>query len=70
MLSFGLGYPFGAFVGGLVASVFDARAGVIAGAVVLIGGAVAAWLSPMRRLAITAGEPAVSEEPEVPAATP
>lgn len=53
MLSYGLGYPLGAFAGGMVATAFDARAGVIFGAIILLGGAAAAWMSPMRKLVNT-----------------
>ena len=51
MLSFGLGSPLGAFVGGVVASVAGPRAAILTGSCVLLAGAVLAWCSPLRRLA-------------------
>lgn len=49
MLSFGLGWPSGSVLGGLVAHVAGPRAGMLAGAAVLVVGAGAAWASPLRR---------------------
>jgi hypothetical protein len=48
MLSFGLGWPIGALLGGVVAEASGPRAGMLAGAVVLVVAAVAGWLSPLR----------------------
>jgi MFS family permease len=50
MLSFGLGTPVGALIGGVVAELRDdPRAGMLAGAAVLAVAIVFAWLSPLRR---------------------
>ena len=49
MLSFGLGTPLGALLGGLVAQHYGPRAGMLAGGVVLAVAVVFAWLSPLRR---------------------
>jgi MFS family permease len=49
MLSFGLGTPIGALLGGLVAQASGPRAGMLAGAAVLAVAIVFAWLSPLRR---------------------
>jgi MFS family permease len=48
MLSFGLGTPVGALLGGLVAEVTGPRGGMLAGSAVLAGGVVVAWTSPLR----------------------
>jgi MFS family permease len=56
MLSFGLGTPLGALLGGLVAEATGPRGGMLAGSAVLAGGVVVAWTSPLR------GEGAVAEE--------
>jgi MFS family permease len=48
MLSFGLGWPVGAVLGGVVSQAAGPVAGLLSGAVVLAGGAVGAWLSPLR----------------------
>jgi MFS family permease len=50
MLSFGLGWPIGALLGGGVAQAADSpRAGMLAGGGVLVVSIVFAWLSPLRR---------------------
>jgi MFS family permease len=49
MLSFGLGWPIGAVLGGLVAQGAGPRAGMLAGGAVLAVAVVFAWLSPLRR---------------------
>jgi MFS family permease len=49
MLSFGLGWPIGSVLGGVVAQAWGPRAGMLAGAAVLAVGVVIAWLSPLRR---------------------
>jgi MFS family permease len=49
MLSFGLGWPLGSVLGGVVSEVAGPRAALLAGALVLTGGAVGGWLSPLRR---------------------
>jgi hypothetical protein len=49
MLSFGLGWPIGALLGGLVAQHSGPRAGMLAGGAVLAVAVVFAWLSPLRR---------------------
>ena len=49
MLSFGLGWPVGSVLGGVVSEYQGPRAAMLAGATVLVAGAVAAWLSPLRR---------------------
>lgn len=49
MLSFGLGWPVGSVLGGVVAHVAGPQAGMLAGAAVLGGGVVLAWLSPLRK---------------------
>jgi MFS family permease len=49
MLSFGLGTPIGALLGGLVAQHYGPRAGMLAGGAVLAVAVVFAWLSPLRR---------------------
>jgi hypothetical protein len=51
MLSFGLGSPLGAFVGGVVATAAGPRAAILTGSGVLLAGAVLAWCSPLRHLA-------------------
>jgi MFS family permease len=56
MLSFGLGTPVGALLGGLVAEATGPRGGMLAGSVVLAGGVVVAWTSPLR------GEGAAAQE--------
>jgi MFS family permease len=56
MLSFGLGTPIGALLGGLVAEVTGPRGGMLAGSAVLAGGVVVAWTSPLRREGATAQE--------------
>jgi MFS family permease len=48
MLSFGLGTPLGALLGGLVAEATGPRGGMLAGSAVLAGGVVVAWTSPLR----------------------
>lgn len=50
MLSFGLGWPAGAFVGGVVAEGAGPQAGMLAGAAALVVGVVVAWTSPLRGL--------------------
>ncbi|GAA1890733.1 MFS transporter [Asanoa iriomotensis] len=54
MLSFGLGWPAGALMGGLVSDATSPRAAIIASAAMTSIGVLVAWLSPLRRLA---GEP-------------
>ena len=49
MLSFGLGTPLGALLGGAVAEVTGPRGGMLAGSAVLAAGVVVAWTSPLRR---------------------
>lgn len=49
MLSFGLGTPLGALLGGLVAQRSGPRSGMLAGGAVLAVAVVFAWLSPLRR---------------------
>jgi predicted MFS family arabinose efflux permease len=49
MLSFGLGTPLGALLGGFVAQHSGPRAGMLAGGAVLAVAVVFAWLSPLRR---------------------
>jgi MFS family permease len=49
MLSFGLGWPVGSVLGGVVAQAAGPRAGMLAGAAVLVVGVVVGWLSPLRR---------------------
>ena len=49
MLSFGLGWPIGSVLGGVVAQSMGPQAGMLAGAVVLGVGVVLAWVSPLRR---------------------
>ncbi len=56
MLSFGLGTPLGALLGGLVAEATGPRGGMLAGSAVLAGGVVVAWTSPLR------GEGAAAQE--------
>ncbi len=57
MLSFGLGAPFGALLGGVVANSAGPRAALVAGAGVLAVGAAGAWFSPLRAVAgLPAGE--------------
>ena len=49
MLSFGLGWPIGSVLGGTVAEVTDSpRAGMLAGAAVLVVAVAVGWLSPLR----------------------
>lgn len=48
MLSFGLGWPIGSLLGGVVAEAAGPQAGMLAGAAVLGTGVVLAWLSPLR----------------------
>ncbi len=48
MLSFGVGWPLGAVVGGIVAEVYGPSAGILAGALVIVIGVVVAWTSPIR----------------------
>jgi predicted MFS family arabinose efflux permease len=49
MLSFGLGWPLGSVLGGVVSEAAGPRAALVTGALVLAAGAVGAWLSPLRR---------------------
>jgi MFS family permease len=49
MLSFGLGTPVGAVLGGVVAEGTGPRGGMLAGSAVLALGVVLAWTSPLRR---------------------
>ncbi|MFL6080815.1 MAG: MFS transporter [Ornithinibacter sp.] len=49
MLSFGLGWPLGSVLGGVVAHWAGPRAGMLAGAAVLVVGVAVGWLSPLRR---------------------
>jgi predicted MFS family arabinose efflux permease len=49
MLSFGLGSPIGALLGGAVAQLSQPRNGILAGASVTVVGVSVAWLSPLRR---------------------
>lgn len=51
LLSFGVGWPVGALLGGVVAEATDPRTGMLAGAVALLVGVVVAWTSPLRSLA-------------------
>jgi MFS family permease len=55
MLSFGVGFPVGALLGGAVASVAGPVAGMLAGAAVAAVGAGYAWLSPLRNAPRAAG---------------
>lgn len=48
MLSFGVGWPLGAVLGGVVSHAAGPRAGMLAGAAVLAAAVVVAWLSPLR----------------------
>jgi len=48
MLSFGLGWPVGSVLGGVVAQLSGPREAMLAGAVVLAVGVVVAWTSPLR----------------------
>jgi hypothetical protein len=48
MLSFGLGWPIGAVLGGVVAQLTGPVGGMLAGAAVLFVGVLIAWLSPLR----------------------
>jgi MFS family permease len=48
MLSFGVGWPLGSVLGGVVAEVAGPRAGMLAGTAVLVLGCGYAWLSPLR----------------------
>jgi MFS family permease len=48
MLSFGVGWPIGAALGGVVAQAAGPQAAMLAGSVLLIAAAVGAWLSPLR----------------------
>jgi MFS family permease len=50
MLSWGLGSPVGALVGGVVASRYGPAAGMYAGALVLAAGITAAWFSSLARV--------------------
>ncbi|MDG4823622.1 MFS transporter [Asanoa sp. WMMD1127] len=54
MISFGVGWPVGALLGGLVSEATDPRTAIIWTAAMTGIGVVFAWLSPLRRLA---GEP-------------
>jgi hypothetical protein len=49
MLSFGLGWPIGSVLGGVVAHSAGPRAGMLAGAGALVVGVAVGWLSPLRR---------------------
>lgn len=49
MLSFGVGWPLGAVLGGVVSHAAGPRAGMLAGAAVLAVAVVVAWLSPLRQ---------------------
>ena len=49
MLSFGVGWPVGAALGGIVSQVGGPQAAMLAGSVLLVVAAVGAWLSPLRR---------------------
>ncbi|MET0741528.1 MAG: MFS transporter [Candidatus Nanopelagicales bacterium] len=48
MLSFGVGWPLGAVVGGAVAEAYGPSAGILTGALVIVVGVVVAWTSPIR----------------------
>jgi len=48
MLSFGLGWPVGSVLGGVVAQLSGPREGMLTGALVLALGVVVAWTSPLR----------------------
>jgi sorbitol-specific phosphotransferase system component IIBC len=48
MLSFGVGWPLGSILGGVVAEAAGPRAGMLAGTAVLVLGCGYAWLSPLR----------------------
>ena len=48
MLSFGVGWPVGSLLGGLVAQAVGPGAGMLAGASVAAVGALIAWTSPLR----------------------
>jgi len=48
MLSFGVGWPIGAGLGGLVAEASGPQAAMLAGSALLVVAAVGAWLSPLR----------------------
>jgi MFS family permease len=50
MLSFGVGWPIGAVLSGVVAEQSGPRAGMLAGIAVLVVGGVLAWWSPLRRV--------------------
>lgn len=49
MLSFGLGWPTGSLLGGVVAESAGPQVGMLTGGLVLAAGAALAWLSPLRR---------------------
>jgi hypothetical protein len=53
MLSFGLGWPIGSVLGGLVANATGPRGGMLAGAAVLVAGVAVGWLSPLRSEGVT-----------------
>jgi MFS family permease len=64
MLSFGVGWPVGALVGGLVSDATSPRTAIVATAAMTGIGVITAWLSPLRRLA---GEPIPdADEPGTP----
>jgi len=48
MLSFGLGWPVGSVLGGVVSQLSGPREAMLAGAAVLAVGVVVAWASPLR----------------------
>ncbi|SNT64755.1 Predicted arabinose efflux permease, MFS family [Asanoa hainanensis] len=54
MLSFGVGWPLGALIGGVVSETTNPRTAIIVTAAMSGLGVIVAWLSPLRRLA---GEP-------------
>jgi MFS family permease len=62
MVSFGVGWPVGALLGGLVSEASSPRTAIIATAGITGIGVVVAWFSPLRRLA---GEPIPDAEDEV-----
>jgi len=56
MLSFGLGWPLGSILGGVVAEAAGPRAGMLAGTAVLVLGCGYAWLSPLRHQGLLPSE--------------
>ncbi|HEY6597262.1 MAG TPA: MFS transporter [Asanoa sp.] len=57
MLSFGLGWPTGALLGGVISDTAGPRTAMVATSALVVLAAVVAWLSPLRRMPVERDQP-------------